>query len=144
MSFDANAPEIVVAAQAALAACASIGSLATSYHYPEAGLKTTALPFAVLAEGDYAAERVAAGETFERGTVVATFYIDSAITTQGAAEKAAAAVCRELSSLTGAQLFVTSASRSLASKVRRSKVAATNDSASRSYFTIQLTMEYSG
>ena len=141
-------PTKVTEARDAIIACASAATLGcgttASYHYPEAGLKTTALPFCVLTESEYSAERHAPGESYGRGQISATFYIDPAVTDIGTAEEAGHDLVLQLSELTDAKLFVTGASRSLCSRVRRSKVAATVDGAARAYFTLQIQINWEG
>jgi len=132
---------MILCAGAATLGCSTSGF----YHYPEAGLKTTALPFCILTEGeDYQAERHAPGESYGVGSVRGTFYLDPATTTIGQAEQACRELVHQLAELQGDNLFITSATRSLASRVRRSKIAATNDGAARSYFTIQVTVSWQG
>jgi hypothetical protein len=127
------------------AAATTLGIGATgAYHYPEAGLKTTALPFCVLTEAEYSAERHAPGESYARGQIGATIYLDPAAIDMGTAEEAGHDLVLQLSELTGAALFITGATRSLCSRIRRSKIAATVDGAARSYFTLQIAIEWEG
>lgn len=144
MSWDANSPTKCVEARDAMMACAASAALATSYHYPDAPLKTTAFPFAVLRPGSYRAERSAHGESYGRGSVVATFYVDPSVTTPAAVEAAAATLCAQLAELTGEYLLITSAECSMASRVRRAKAASAADGSSRQYVTIEVTVEWEG
>ena len=141
-------PTKIVEARDAIIACAAATTLGCStsaaYHYPEAGLKTTALPFCILSESEYSAERHAPGESYARGQISATFYFDPGVIAIGTAEEAGHDLVLQLSELIGENLFVTSASRSLCSRVRRSKVAATVDGAARSYFTLQIQIQWEG
>lgn len=141
-------PDKIVEARDAMIACAAATTLGlsstSSYHYPLGALRTDALPFCVLEESDYGAERNAPGESYARGRISATLYLDPAIIAQGAAEQAARNLVHQLAETTGDALFITSASRGLASKVRRSKVAASVDGAARSYFTLQITIDWEG
>ena len=142
-------PAKVIEARDAVVACAAaaaLGCAATgAYHYPEAGLKTTALPFCVVTEGDdYQAERHAPGESYASGSIRLLFYLDPSIVSVGAAESAGRDIVHQLSELQGDHLFITSAVRSLCSRVRRSKVAATVDGAARSYFTMQIVINWEG
>jgi len=141
-------PDKITEARDAMLACAGASTLglgsAASYHYPLGNLRTSALPFCVLEETDYTAERNAPGESYAQGRITATIYADPAVLAIGAAEQAGRALAHELSELTGDALFITRATRGLASKVRRSKIAATVDGASRSYFTMQVSIEWQG
>jgi hypothetical protein len=139
--------DLITAARDAMAATTAASTLGISstaaYHYPDAGLKTTALPFAVLADEVIEYERHAHGESYGKGEIKAVLYLDPDTITTGAAETAAALMCQQICEGTTG-LFVTSASRSLASRVRRSKVAATNDGAARKFFTLEITMRWEG
>jgi hypothetical protein len=116
----------------------------SSYHYPEAGLKTSTLPFVVLSDQSFEAERHAPGESYARGSVGVTIYLDPAVRSVGFAEQAGADLCRQLSEVTGDALFITKVTRSLCSRIRRSKAAATADGSARSYFTMALSIEWEG
>ena len=139
-------PTKIVEARDAIIACAAAATLGCSttavYHYPEAGLKTTALPFCVLSESECSAERHAPGESYSRGQISATFYFDPGVIAVGTAEEAGYNLALQLTELTGDKLFITNASRSLCSRVRRSKVAATVDGSARSYFTMQIQTQW--
>lgn len=143
-----NPPTKVTEARDAIIACAAATTLGcgttTQANYPEAGLKTTTLPFYVLSEAEYSAERHAPGESYGRGQISATFYLDPAVITIGQAEEAGHDLVLQLSELTGDNLFIVGATRSLCSRVRRSKVAATVDGAARSYFTLQIAIQWEG
>jgi hypothetical protein len=144
----ADPPTKVVEARDAIVACAAAVTLGCgstpAYHYPEAGLKTTTMPFCVLSEAEYTAERHAPGESYARGSISATFYLDPAVTSIGTAEEAGHDLVLQLSELTGESLFIAGATRSLCSRVRRSKVAASADGAARSYFTLQIQIAWEG
>lgn len=141
-------PDKIVEARDAMIACASASTLGigttASYHYPLGALKTDTIPFCVLEEGDYEAERHAPGESYGRGRISATLYLDPATIAMGAAEEAARDLCHQLVELTGDNLFITGAKRGLSSKPRKSKVAATVNGDARSYYTLQLTMDWEG
>lgn len=138
---------IITAARDGMASCAAAATLGigstSAYHYPEAGLKSTALPFVVLSDSiEY--ERHAPGESYGRGQVTATIYLDPATIGIPAAETAAGLIAQQMCELTGDNLFVTTCQRSMASRIRRSKIAATNDGAARTYFTVELTISWEG
>lgn len=143
-----NPPTKITEARDAIVACTAATTLGcgatAAYHYPEAGLKTTSLPFCVLSEAEYSAERHAPGESYGRGQINSTFYFDPAAITIGQAEEAGHDLVLQLTELIDANLFITGASRSLCSRVRRSKVAATVDGAARSYFTLQIAIQWEG
>jgi hypothetical protein len=139
--------DLITAARDAMAATTSAATLGVGstsvYHYPDAGIKTTALPFVVLSDDMLEYERHAPGESYGRGEIKAVLYLDPDTLTTGAAETAAGLVCQQLAEgATG--LFVTSASRTLASRVRRSKVAATVDGAARKFFTLEISIRWEG
>lgn len=143
-----NPPTKITEARDALILCAAAPTLGcgttASHHYPEAGLKSTALPFCVLSESEYSAERHAPGESYARGQISVTYYLDPGTITIGQAEEAGHDLVLQLSELTDANLFITGATRSLCSRVRRSKVAATVDGSARSYFTLQIQIQWEG
>ena len=141
-------PDKIVEARDAILACAASSTLGLgssgSYHYPLAAVKTDTLPFCVLEETEYGMERHAPGESYGRGRITAIFYIDPAVLAMGAAEEAARDLVDQLVSLTGDALFITSARRGLSTKPRKSKTAGTVNSDARSYFTLQISMEWEG
>lgn len=144
-----NPPDKITEARDAIVACAAASTLGcgatAAYHYPEAGLKNTALPFCVLTESEeYQAERHAPGESYGRGSVRATFYLDPSVVTLGQAESASRDIVHQLCELTGDHLFIVNATRSLASRVRRSKAAAAVNGDARSYFTLQIMITWEG
>lgn len=138
---------ILAAARDGMASCAAASTLGIGstdvYHYPEAGLKTTPLPFVVLSDSvEY--ERHAPGESYGRGQVTATIYLSPDTIGIPAAETAAGLLAQQMVELTGDNLFVTTCQRSMASRIRRSKIAAANDGAARTYFTIELLIGWEG
>lgn len=143
-----DAPDKIEQARDAIKACAASATLGCNTdgqaNYPDAGLKTTAFPFYVLEEAEYGAERVAPGRSFGRGRIVARFYLNPDAITQGQAEQACRDLVHQLMELEGEYVFLLNATRSLASRVRRSKAAAAVDGASRKFFTIEVSMEWEG
>jgi hypothetical protein len=139
--------DLITAARDAMAATAAASTLGVTstgvYHYPDAGIKTTALPFVVLSDDLLEYERHAPGESYGKGEIKAVLYLDPDTLTTGAAETAAGLLCQQITEGTEG-LVVTSASRSLASRVRRSKVAATNDGAARKFFTLEISIRWEG
>ena len=142
-----NPPDLITSARDAIKACASATTLGVSsdatWHYPDAGLKTTALPFAILTHEPPQVERHAQGESYARGTVEATLYLSPATLTTGQAETALLSLARELCEQTTG-LFITGAVPSLASRVRRSKTAGTVNGDAREYFTLSLSLSWEG
>lgn len=145
-----NPPDKIIEARDAIISCTASTTLGLAlaqvaqYHYPTAALKTDTIPFCTLEEAEYSAERSAPGESYARGRVLAIFTLDPAVITMGSAERACKDLANQLCELTGDNIFITGATRTLASKVRKSKTAATVDGAARSYYTIQVSMDWEG
>lgn len=141
-------PNKITECRDAIIACAASSTLglgsSAQFHYPDAGLKSTALPFAILNEDFYRAERHAPGESYAEGSISLTCYLDPAVITTGIAEQAGRDLAHQLAELTGGNLLIRDVTRSLCSRVRKAKIAATVDGAARSYFTMQMTIAWEG
>jgi hypothetical protein len=141
----------VEAARDRLLECPSIvgmGLTDAGMHYPDADPGgEDDLPLVVLEESpQYEVERHAPGETYARGSVMATLYFPADEWTVGALERLGRALAHEVVELTTPGLFITGATATLSSRPTRAQEAVADDDAdpAPAWVSLVLTMRWEG